>query len=119
VVVGLWSPPAGGTMLDMSQAVANGKTVEYEFIVLREEANGDVRYVAKPSRRAETAFKFVNLTERDAVFENPAHDFPQRIIYAIEADGTLPAAIDGTKDGQMRRVELGIGGRPLEPRMHV
>jgi hypothetical protein len=105
-VVEHWLPPAGGTMLGLSRTVANGRTVEYEFIVLREDANGDVAYVARPSRQAETAFKLVHLTEREAVFENPAHDFPQRIRYTLKDDGTLLAAIEGTKDGKTRRVEF-------------
>src|SRR5688572_6105011 len=42
-----WMSPAGGTMLGMSRTVAGATTVEYEFLVLREEKNGDVNYVAK------------------------------------------------------------------------
>jgi len=40
------------------------------------------------------------------VFENPQHDFPQRISYKLNPDGTLLAAIDGTKAGKIRRVEF-------------
>src|SRR5262245_49508403 len=42
-----WMSPAGGTMLGMSRTVSQGKTVEYEFLLLRMEPNGEVNYVAK------------------------------------------------------------------------
>jgi hypothetical protein len=106
VVTEHWMPPAGGMMLGTSQTVANGRTVEYEFVVLRADAAGDVFYVAKPSGQAETAFKLVTANGRELVFENPAHDFPQRVLYTLKDDGTLLAAIDGTRNGKARRVEF-------------
>lgn len=48
----------------------------------------------------------MKLTEREVIFESPAHDFRQRISYALKPDGTLLAAIEGTKDGKTRRVEF-------------
>ncbi len=101
-----WMPPAGGTMLGMSRTVAGARTVEYEFLILREDAAGDILYVAKPSRQPEASFKLVKAGEREVVFENPAHDFPQRISYTLKPDGTLLAAIEGTRNGQARRVEF-------------
>jgi hypothetical protein len=40
------------------------------------------------------------------VFENPQHDFPQRISYTLKGDGKLTAAIAGSKNGKTRRVEF-------------
>ena len=101
-----WMPPDGGTMIGMSRTVSKGKTIEYEFLLLREGEGGDIFYVAKPARQPEAAFKLVKLTANEAVFENPQHDFPQRILYTRKDDGTLLAAIEGTKDGRTRRVEF-------------
>jgi hypothetical protein len=39
------------------------------------------------------------------VFENPAHDFPQRVIYHLKDDGTMVASIEGLQDGQLRTEE--------------
>jgi hypothetical protein len=40
------------------------------------------------------------------VFENPQHDFPTKIVYGLQADGSLLAAIEGPgRDGKPRRVE--------------
>lgn len=106
VVNEVWMAPDGGTMLGMSRTVANGRTVEYEFLLLRQDAAGDIFYAAKPSRQAETSFKLIRATATEAVFENPQHDFPQRISYTLKPDGTLLAAIEGQKDGKTRRVEF-------------
>jgi hypothetical protein len=106
VVTERWTEPAGGMMLGTSQTIASGHTLEYEFIALRADAAGDVFYVAKPSGQAEASFKLVRAGAREAVFENPQHDFPQRISYVLKDDGTLLAAIEGTRNGKTRRVEF-------------
>lgn len=106
VVTERWTQPSGGIMLGTSHTVAKDKTVEYEFVVIRADAAGDLHYVAKPSGQAETAFKLIKLTDREAVFENPTHIYPQRVLYTLKNDGTLLAAIDGSKNGKSRRVEF-------------
>lgn len=101
-----WMPPAGGTMLGLSRTVAGGRTVEYEFLLLREDADGGLSYIAKPSRQAEAAFKLIKVTGTELVFENPTHDFPRRILYTLKSATNLVAAIEGTKNGQSRRIEF-------------
>jgi hypothetical protein len=97
-----WMKPSGQTMLGMGRTVANGKTVEYEFVQIRTEADGAIYYVAKPSGQNEAAFKLIKLENREATFENPQHDFPQRIIYRLEPDGSLFARVEGTSKGKAR-----------------
>jgi len=41
----------------------------------------------------------------EVVFENPQHDFPTRIIYRRNPDGSLLAAIEGDRGGQTKRIE--------------
>jgi hypothetical protein len=38
-------------------------------------------------------------------FSNPAHDFPQRIIYRRAGADSLHARIEGTRNGQPRGVD--------------
>jgi len=102
----LWMAPVAGLMLGMARNVQGGQVREYEFTLLRQEPNGDIFYVASPSRQTETSFKLTSLRNGEAVFENPEHDFPKRVIYARQADGSLLAAIEGPgRDGKPRRVE--------------
>jgi len=101
-----WMTPGGGTMLGMGRTVAGGKTVEYEFLLLLEEANGEINYVAKPSGQPEASFKLIRANATEAVFENPKHDFPQQISYTLRSDGKLTATVEGTENGSTRRVEF-------------
>lgn len=103
-----WMKPSGKTMLGMSRTVANGKTVEYEFLRLHEEANGNIFYTAEPSGQSETSFTLVKLSHAEAVFENLDHDFPQRIVYRLHGDGSLTARIEGKSKGKERGVDFSM-----------
>lgn len=90
-----WTQPSGGTMIGMGRTLAGGKTVEFEYLRL-EERSGEIYYVAHPKARCPgTDFKLTSLTPQAAVFENPQHDFPKRVIYRRNADGSVTASIDG------------------------
>jgi hypothetical protein len=97
-----WMKPAGGVMLGMGRTVSNGKVREYEFLQIREEADGTINYVARPSGQPEASFKVKQLQNNEVIFENPEHDFPQRIIYRLQSDGSLFARIEGTSNGKAR-----------------
>jgi hypothetical protein len=45
------------------------------------------------------------MEHQKVVFENPDHDFPQRILYWLEDADVLRARIEGTEDGENRGVE--------------
>jgi hypothetical protein len=101
-----WMVPAGNLMMGMARNVQAGKVREYEFTLLRQEPNGDILYVASPAKQSEATFKLTSLRDGEAVFENPEHDFPKKIVYARRADGSLLAWIEGPgRDGKPRRVE--------------
>lgn len=90
-----WTQPAGGSMLGMSRTVAGGKTAEFEFLRIEQREEG-IYYVAQPKGRCPaTDFKLTRLASQEAVFENPQHDFPKRIVYRKTADDSLSASIDG------------------------
>ena len=95
-----WMTPRGGSMLGMSRTVIGGKTVEYEFLRIAVVGNA-LAYVAKPSGQAEATFPVKSIDDGVVVFENLAHDFPQRIIYRRTADG-VTARIEGTVKGELR-----------------
>ena len=97
-----WMRPLGQAMLGVGRGVKGDKTVHTEFLLIR-EANGEVNYIAHPSQNvAPTPFKMTKLTADEVVFENPKHDFPQRISYKRLPSGDLLAQIDGTQNGKAR-----------------
>ena len=103
-VIEHWAPAEGGTLIGMGRSVANGKTVEYEFLLIRSGAAG-LEYVAKPSGQAEGIFTATRASATEVIFENPAHDFPKTVSYARNGD-LLTAAIEGPMNGQTRRIEF-------------
>jgi hypothetical protein len=90
----VWLAPRGGTMLGLHRDVAGGKTVSFEFIRIATEKDGVV-YWASPGGRPPTPFKLSETGPRRAVFANPAHDFPKRILYWIDEAGALHARVEG------------------------
>jgi Domain of unknown function (DUF6265) len=89
-----WIQPAGGSMLGMSRTVAGSRTVEFEFLRIEQREDG-IYYVAQPKGRCPaTDFKLTRAGAQEAVFENPQHDFPKRIIYRKTAEDSLTASID-------------------------
>jgi hypothetical protein len=95
-----WTQPAGGTMLGVGRTVKQGRTLFFEFLRLEEREDG-VYYVALIQGQPEVGFKLVRCEGEDAVFENLEHDYPQRILYRKNADGSLTARIEGPRDGKI------------------
>jgi hypothetical protein len=88
-----WTQPNGNAMLAVSKTVVAGKMVEFEFlrVVVKD---GAIVYVAQPSGRPPTDFKLTASTDKEAVFENPQHDFPKLVRYKRDGD-KLTASIEG------------------------
>jgi hypothetical protein len=101
-----WTAPAGGTMLGMGRTVRNGQTVDHEFLQIRVNAEGRLVYVALPARQKEATFVASELREGAVIFENPQHDFPQRISYRLQPGGRLHARIEGLRGGTLRGVDF-------------
>ena len=94
-----WTNPRGGVMLGHSRSGRGESLREFEFIRIARGDDGAIAYIAMPQGGAPVAFRLVRQERTRATFENPAHDFPQRIAYARDGD-TLTAtisAIDGSK----------------------
>ena len=90
-----WTAPSVDSMIGMGRTIAGGKTVEFEYLRIEQRAD-QIYYVASPKGRCPgTDFKLTRLAGQEATFENPEHDFPKRIIYRKNSDGSLTASIDG------------------------
>ena len=100
-----WMPPRAGSMLGVGRTTRGSKLVEHEFIVLTER-NGRLAYEAHPSGQATTTFMSQPITGREVVFEDPAHDFPQRVGYRSTGPGQMLAWVEGTSGGRARRIEF-------------
>ncbi len=100
-----WSPPLGGAMLAVSRTVSKGKMRAFEYLRIVER-DGGLIYVAQPDGAPPTEFVLTELGTTGAVFENPRHDSPQRIVYELSAEGGLSASIGYAKGGRPQRFEF-------------
>ncbi|MFN8178054.1 MAG: DUF6265 family protein [bacterium] len=100
-----WMAPRGGCMIGVGRSVRGDSLFESEFVLLREQ-DGRLAYEAHPSGQPSAVFLSGDVTDSSVVFENPAHDYPQRVGYRRVGADSLLAWIDGTVRGQSRRVDF-------------
>ena len=96
-----WMRPRAGLMLGVSRSVVGDSLREYEQVALFERG-GHLVYAATPARQAPAQFESTAVSDSAVVFENPAHDFPQRIIYRRRGADSLVARVEGLRGGQLR-----------------
>lgn len=100
-----WTNPSGGAMLAISRTVARGKMTAFEFLRIVERDGGLV-YFAQPGGAPATEFVLSDLSKTRAVFDNPRHDYPKRIMYELSPEGNLTATIGFLKGGTPRKFEF-------------
>jgi hypothetical protein len=104
VVEEQWMKPRGGSMLGMSRTVRGDTLIEWEFLRLYQRGQQLV-YAAQPSRQSPAEFTSISIQPDIIIFANPAHDFPQRIIYRLSGD-SLFARVEGVMNGHERGVDF-------------
>ncbi|MEQ1606537.1 MAG: DUF6265 family protein [Pyrinomonadaceae bacterium] len=101
-----WGRATKNLIIGTSQTVKDGKSVSFEFLRVVDNGHGMI-YVAKPAdAKTETAFMVSKTGDREVVFENLKHDFPQRIIYKLTKPDALFARIEGTTDGKLSGMDF-------------
>lgn len=100
-----WMRPAGGLMLGMSRTLRDGALVEFEAVRIYEDGDTLV-YAATPPGQTPAEFRAIEASDSRIVFENLAHDFPQRVIYRRAGADSIVARIEGTRDGKVRGVDF-------------
>lgn len=111
-ILGTWTStnPRGRTeetwVSEGSALVGSGKTFRGDKLVFTESLRidrnpaGQLIYTATPQGQAPTPFTATQESATQLVFENPANDFPTKITYTLNPDGTLVAQISGERNGK-------------------
>lgn len=99
-----WMAPAGGIMPGIHRDRYRPGKTSFEFFRIEAGPSGLI-YQASPEGRPATPFTLVESGTKRVVFENPDHDFPQRVIYWLDGDGRLHARIEGVENGESRHSE--------------
>jgi hypothetical protein len=100
-----WMVPRARTMFGMSRTVRGDSVAEFEHLKIVER-NGHAVYHAEPSGQRPAEFEARVVSDTLVVFENPTHDFPQRVSYRRRGADSLIARIEGTRAGQTRGVDF-------------
>ena len=107
-----WLGPSGKMMAAVNLTVSAKRGTSFEFLRIVDTPSGPT-YLASPGGKTPVEFKLKELGDKRVVFENLAHDFPQRVLYWIEPDGAMKARIEGTVQGKARGMEWRL--ERLEP----
>lgn len=100
----MWLPPAPDGTVGIARRIRDGRTVTHEHLRIRLLPDATLAYIAHPSGQNETTFRMVGHQPGLLTFENPTHDFPNRIVYQYEDSNSLNARIEGQVDGEFRAV---------------
>lgn len=98
-----WLAPLGGDMAGVGQTTRPGGKTSFEFMSITTEAAGPT-FTARIEGQTPTPFVLKPGPAGEAVFENLAHDFPQRVIYR-RCGEDLCGRIEGVVDGQARAID--------------
>jgi hypothetical protein len=99
-----WGVPAGGAMLGTARTVSEGKMASFEFLRIVERDGGLV-YVAQPGGGNPVEFVLTEISATRALFENPLHDYPKRIVYERVGEDGLVTEISDTGGARAHRAE--------------
>ena len=105
-----WLGPGNGLMVAANLSTFASGRKSFEFLRIAETPAG-LSYFASPGGQPPVEFKLKESGERRLVFENAAHDFPQRILYWRDGDA-LVARIEGTIKGEAKQQEWRFSRKP-------
>lgn len=115
-----YTAPSDNVMLGLSRFMRGARTVQHEFSRITADSTGVFLLPFPGGSPSEHAFRLTELEDGRAVFEAPEHDFPKRVIYWRNADGSNTARIDGgegseqAQEWRMRSVACPGGGGAQE-----
>lgn len=92
-----WQRGFDGLLFGQSVTIKDGKLTFFEDIRI-ERVDRSLRYVVSPGGGAPVTFKATQQSLSSITFENPSHDFPQRIHYEVSETG-IAAHISDTEGG--------------------
>jgi hypothetical protein len=101
-----WQRQNDSTLSGTSCTLIGADTVSYETLSLTQNGS-DLFYIPTVSgqnNNEPVKFRLTGSTDELLIFENPEHDFPQKITYNRLADDSLFAEISGKIDGEVMEI---------------
>ena len=103
-----WTAPRAGTMLGSGRSGRGGQLRNWETMQILPDAAGVPVFWGSPRGTGRTAFTLVSRSDREIVFANAGHDYPQRIRYWRDGDmlNAETSLADGSKAMRWRYRKL-------------
>ena len=110
-----WSDPRGGMLLGSVLTLEDGK-ISFEQSRIAPTTDGDgLTYFAGVEGAPPVIFPAIEASGTRVVFENAAHDFPQRVVYERRGD-VLYAHIEGHMGDRMQAMDWTLQKADLNAR---
>ncbi|GJL97001.1 MAG: hypothetical protein DHS20C06_08180 [Hyphobacterium sp.] len=97
----IWTSGEGGLYLAVNRTIRDGQARGFEFLRILETSEG-AAYCAQPGDSEAVCFEQVAISENSVTFENPDHDFPQRVTYARDGEALTATISDMSGEQSMR-----------------
>lgn len=97
-----WQPAEGSRITGMSYMLNGKDSSVFERTMITKEGT-DLFFTAVATGQnngAAVRFKLANTIGNYYIFENPQHDFPQRVIYEFVSRDSIHARIEGKQNGK-------------------
>ncbi len=107
-----YTTTSNNLMLGVTRYLRDGTTRSFEFTLIGHTSGGS-HLIPHPGGKASVTFTETERTAGRVVWENPGHDYPQRITYARVSADSLEARIellDGARATEYRMGKVGCGG---------
>jgi hypothetical protein len=82
----IWTDGATGAMLGISRSQQGFGRFSFEFMRIAPGEGGRLAFHGSPEGAPAVAFPLASVDAMSVTFENPGHDYPQRIVYRREGD---------------------------------
>jgi hypothetical protein len=103
-----WRTGSQDELIGKSFKVSGRDTVQLETMRLYRAGNEIIFAPVTAGQNDEKAvlFKLKSIERNQFIFENPSHDFPQRIVYELKSPDVLNAYIEGKINAETKRIDF-------------
>ena len=103
-----WKNVSESELKGKAYMIKKGEIVNVEILNIHLNETG-IFYTADVSHNpSPVSFKLTNLSDNSFVFENPEHDFPQKISYENKDNQFLFATVEAVKNGKIKKIEYNL-----------
>jgi len=101
-----WSSVDGSSLHGRAYLIRKGEITNQEKLSIIID-HSEIFYVAEVSHNSgPVKFRLTSGSDDVFIFENPEHDFPQKITYDLSNSDHLLAIIEAVKNGKTKRIEF-------------